>query len=154
MLSGRDWFPVPYGVKRNATVESGSVRSKIAPTVGDAGAVTPHPPSLPLGHLPLKGMAGGCGGGIGLRTVGDAGPYNEERSAFVIVGATCVSPVVHRFYLGSSVMRWWYRVFYPSVTALAVTAPLSRGAKRCGGGIGFADRRGRRFLQGTNAVRL
>ena len=108
-----------------------------APTVRDESAVTPHPTSLTLGHLPLKGKAGGRSGGIGVRTVGDAGPYIVKRSASAVVGATCVSPVVHRFYLGSSVMRWWYRVFYPSVTALAVTAPLSRGAKRCGGGIGL-----------------
>ena len=64
-------------------------------------------------------------------------PYGENRgvgsSAIVVAGATIMSPVVHRFYLGSSVMRWWYRVFYPSVTAVAVTAPLSRGAKGCGG---------------------
>jgi len=32
-------------------------------------------------------------GGAAVRTVGDAGPYSGGRSAFVIVGATCVSPV-------------------------------------------------------------
>ena len=35
---------------------------------------------------------GRIGSAVG-RTVGDAGPYSEERSAFVIVGATYVSPV-------------------------------------------------------------
>ena len=39
----------------------------IGPYRRDEGAVTPHPTSLTLGHLPLKGKAGGCGGGIGLR---------------------------------------------------------------------------------------
>ena len=33
-----------------------------------------------------------CDRGIGLRAIKDR-PYGEERSAFVIVGATCVSPV-------------------------------------------------------------
>ena len=35
----------------------------------------------------------GVAGSAAERTVGDAGPYSEGRSAFVIVGATCVSPV-------------------------------------------------------------
>ena len=72
-----------------AEVESGSGRSKIAPTVRNGSAVTPHPTSLTLGHLPLKGKALGRA----VRADVGIGPYGEERSAFVIVGATCVSPV-------------------------------------------------------------
>jgi len=66
-----------------AEVESGSGRSKIAPTVGDAGAVTPHPTRLTPCHLPLKGKALGRA----VRADVGIGPYGEERSAFVIVGA-------------------------------------------------------------------
>ena len=61
------------------------------PTVRDESAVTPHPTSLTLGHLPLKGKAGGCGGGIGLRAIDDR-PYGEERSAYAVVGADIIRP--------------------------------------------------------------
>jgi len=70
-----------------AAVESGSGRSKIAPTVRDESAVTPHPTRLTPCHLPLKGKAGGRGGGIGLRADVGIGPYGEERSAYADVGA-------------------------------------------------------------------
>ena len=45
------------------------------------------------------------GGEIGLRAEVVFGPYGVESSAIVVVGATIMSPVVHRFYLGSSMVR-------------------------------------------------
>ena len=48
------------------------------------------------------------------------------------------------------VVRWGNWVFYPSVTAIAVTAPLSRGAKGVGG-IGGGSKP---LPYGEDAVRL
>ena len=44
-------------------------------------------------ELQIPVRDGGAAGGSGWRADVGIGPYGEERSAFVIVGATCVSPV-------------------------------------------------------------